>query len=106
MSDDVSRERVVQWWRELSKGNLDAIEREPWLPGYPASDADDLTAAGQAAALQSLDSPRAFYDELGEERADRPCKIPGCNRGSVKFRVYCRPHHYEHVRHDSCPFDH
>ena len=32
--NDVSRERVLELWIQLSTGNLGAIESEPWLPGY------------------------------------------------------------------------
>jgi hypothetical protein len=30
----VSRERVLELWIKLSRGMLDEIQREPWLPGY------------------------------------------------------------------------
>lgn len=30
----VARERVLELWIKLSRGMLDEIEREPWLPGY------------------------------------------------------------------------
>ena len=32
--NDVQRERVLELWIQLSKGDLAAIELEPWLPGY------------------------------------------------------------------------
>lgn len=30
----VPRERVLELWVKLSRGMLDEIEQEPWLPGY------------------------------------------------------------------------
>jgi hypothetical protein len=30
----VTRERVLELWIKLSRGMLEEIEREPWLPGY------------------------------------------------------------------------
>jgi hypothetical protein len=30
----ISRERAVELMQALSRGDLDAIEREPWQPGY------------------------------------------------------------------------
>lgn len=30
----VSRERVLDLWLKLARGDLAAIEAEPWLPGY------------------------------------------------------------------------
>jgi hypothetical protein len=30
----VSRDRVLELWLRLAEGEITAIEREPWLPGY------------------------------------------------------------------------
>jgi hypothetical protein len=30
----ISRERAIELMQALSRGELDAIEREPWQPGY------------------------------------------------------------------------
>jgi hypothetical protein len=32
--DDVSASKVLELWRSLAEGDLAAVEREPWLPGY------------------------------------------------------------------------
>lgn len=32
--NDVSRERVLELWLKLSRGVLDEIEKESWLPSY------------------------------------------------------------------------
>ena len=47
-----------------------------------------------------------FYDRLGPEDSTRPCRTPGCSRGSVQFSVLCRRHHFENIERRDCPFDH
>ena len=47
-----------------------------------------------------------FYDSLGPERADVPCKEPGCTRGAITYSVLCRPHHFENVKRKASPFKH
>jgi hypothetical protein len=37
----VSRERVLELWQKLSRGELAAIEAEPWKPGYGQSSLAD-----------------------------------------------------------------
>lgn len=32
--NEVARARVLELWMKLSRGMLDEIEQEPWLPGY------------------------------------------------------------------------
>jgi hypothetical protein len=52
---------------------------------------------------QRLD--RAFFDSLGPERAEEPCREPGCSRGAVRLSVLCRRHHFENVQRRPCPFE-
>jgi hypothetical protein len=47
-----------------------------------------------------------YYDSLGPEEANRPCKATGCNRGSVRFSVFCRTHHFEQLEGRECPCSH
>jgi len=47
---------------------------------------------------------REFYDGLGEEDRLRPCRHAGCTRGSVRFSVLCRSHHFQSVQHRPSPF--
>jgi hypothetical protein len=49
---------------------------------------------------------RKFYEQLGPEDLTRPCKHDGCCRGSVRFSVLCKRHHFEMIKHRDCPFDH
>ncbi len=48
---------------------------------------------------------REFWDRLGDEDPDRPCRHEGCGRGSVAYSVLCRVHHFESVKNVPCPFD-
>jgi hypothetical protein len=47
---------------------------------------------------------RDFYDSLGAERPDMPCRAPGCKRGAVKLSAFCKTHHFEQVQNRPCPF--
>lgn len=49
---------------------------------------------------------RQFYDSLSEENPDVPCKTDGCDRGSLRFSVFCKVHHFQMVRKRPCPFSH
>lgn len=48
---------------------------------------------------------REFYDLLGPERVEEPCKHPGCARGAVALSALCRVHHFEAIKKRACPFD-
>ena len=47
-----------------------------------------------------------FYDKLGPEDSAKPCRHNGCIRGTVRFSVLCKRHHFEMIKHRECPFDH
>ena len=51
-----------------------------------------------------LAADRAFYDLLGPERDDEPCRRPSCRRGAIAQSVLCRAHHFESIRGRPCPF--
>jgi len=68
----------------------------------PSAGAPDPPSSGEIE--NSLD--RTFYDSLGPERADVPCKEPACTRGSVAYSVLCRPHHFESIKRKASPFNH
>jgi hypothetical protein len=48
---------------------------------------------------------REFFDILGAERQDTPCRRVGCSRGAITLSVLCRKHHFESIRGRPCPFD-
>ncbi|MGV3661957.1 MAG: hypothetical protein ACO1TE_17365 [Prosthecobacter sp.] len=104
---DVSREDALRWWLMLSKGDMESIERLPWKQGHrpPMSDEEREKRQREVAAFM-LASSRSFYDSLGPENPAKLCRHEGCTRGTVRFSVLCRPHHYENVYHQTCPFQH
>lgn len=85
-SDELMLESFIYYWR------FDA-----WLP-----------EPGASAPLTGEDArhlaERNFYDSLGSERPDVPCKSHACQRGAVKYSVFCRTHHFEMIRKMPCPF--
>jgi hypothetical protein len=50
------------------------------------------------------EADRKFYDSLGVERGDVPCRAPGCARGAVALSVLCKVYHFEQVHGRACPF--
>jgi hypothetical protein len=104
---NVPRLKALELWKTLAEGDLATLEKEPWQPGDgpPLSDAE-LRARKEEAERFTREMDRKFYDSLGEERPDCRCQHEGCLRGSVRFSVFCRPHHFENVTKKPCPFSH
>ncbi len=103
---NVSREEALRLWLLLSRGSFDEIESLPWKDGYgpPISD-EEMQKRQQEAAAFTLKMQRDFYDTLGPEDAERGCRKDGCVRGTVKFSAFCRPHHFENLYKQPCPFE-
>lgn len=99
----VSRDRALELWLALAEGRDDEILRMPWRDGSGSRNAT-LSEAQHREWEQQQD--RAFYDSLGDERSAHRCRAPGCERGAVAFSVFCRPHHFESIKHRSSPFAH
>lgn len=57
-----------------------------------------------AVSKAQLRRDRAFYDTLGPERAEVPCRAAGCKRGAIALSVFCRVHHFRQVTGRACPF--
>jgi hypothetical protein len=84
---------------------LSTLERGVEIDGMP------LGAVMWSADPPPIEDPkvrrrREFYESLGPEDSAKTCRREGCTRGTVKFSVYCRPHHYEKVKGKPSPFDH
>ena len=47
---------------------------------------------------------RVWYESLGDERAEVPCRAAGCRRGAIKWSVHCKIHHFEQIQSRQCPF--
>lgn len=104
--DDVTVEDLVQYVQDVF--NSDAFEARLEAIRYyhrfdnvpPKLGAPDPPPP----EIGLLQYDRSFYDSLGEERRDVPCKASGCARGSVMLSVFCRTHHFEQVHRRPCPF--
>jgi hypothetical protein len=73
---------------------------------YGAAPSDkDLMCAYLAQLELEEKSSAHFYELLGEERADVPCRNPACRRGAIALSVFCRRHHFEVIQRRPCPVD-
>jgi hypothetical protein len=50
-----------------------------------------------AVSAAQLRRDHAYYNTLGPERIDVPCRSPGCPRGAIANSVFCRAHHFEQI---------
>lgn len=94
----VSTDDALKLWLLLAEGRIDEIRRWPWVPGDEPVSTEERDRQREKAekAYQAYD--QAFMDTLGNEDATKPCREPGCTRGSVQYSVMCRVHHFEMVR--------
>lgn len=101
----VSVRRVVDLWQKLAAGRFDELEAEPWQPGpRPPVSAEEHDARQRMIVEAQMSQDRAFYAALGDERPTVPCRANACTRGSIRFSVFCRQHHFENVKGRPCPF--
>jgi len=93
-------------WLKLARGEIDELEHEPWLPGIrePLSPDEQARRQREYAEWQLADD-REFYDQLGPERDGDRCRTPDCARGTIRFSVFCRRHHFERIRGRPCPLE-
>ncbi len=86
-SDELLVESFIYYWRF-----------DTWLPepGAPEPPSGEITMQNEA---------RKFYEILEPERSDVACRKAGCSRGAISLSIYCRPHHFEMIKHTECPFD-
>ena len=104
--DKSAIEEVVDWADRLA-GRVDDTARLDVFRYYFRFDAfpDKLEAPDPPSRdeiIQQID--RKFYDSLGTEDMNAKCRQEGCNRGTTKFSVFCRIHHFEQIRKKPCPF--
>ncbi len=102
----VTKEQTLLLWLQLAAGSFDELERQVWQPGsHPPLSKEDAEKRNQELAEWRLQQDRVFYDSLDQEDPSKACRSPGCNRGTVKFSVFCRRHHFENVQNRPCPFE-
>lgn len=102
----IPKVRVLELWTKLVAGRLAEIEAEPWQPGgRPKLSAEEEERRAREYAEWQRQEDREFYDILGPERPEVPCRREGCTRGAIELSVLCRPHHFENIKDRPCPFD-
>jgi len=101
----VSKKNALELWLKLSRGEVEAIEQEPWSRGQcPPLKPEERAELVRKAEEATLASFRTFYDRLGPERVEVPCRHPGCKKGAITHGLFCRVHHFEMIYHRPCPF--
>jgi hypothetical protein len=98
----VPRERALSLWVALATGDVAAFERCDWQPGN-GSVLDPVREEKMRAWQLARD--RNFYELLGQERHDVPCRSDGCTRGAIEFSVLCRVQHFQSVQKRPSPFE-
>jgi hypothetical protein len=102
----ISRDKALNMWLKLSRGEIPAIEQEPWRSGYsPPRSPEEQAKLLRESQQMTLALFRQCYNQLGPERTEVHCARAGCNRGAIRFSVFCRPHHFENIYHQPCPFE-
>lgn len=102
---EVAADRVVELWQMLAKSALAELERQPWQPGaYPPTPADEIARRTREHTKKQRIEDRRFFDSLGAERSDVHCRHEHCARGAIAQSIFCRAHHFEHIRRRACPF--
>lgn len=100
-----TRERAMSLWLKLARGEISAINQEPWKQGQsPPRGAEEQARLVKESEEATKFVDRKFYDSLGPEQSGVCCQHSGCSRGSVRFSLFCRVHHFENVRRRPCPF--
>jgi hypothetical protein len=89
--------------REDDSARLEVISYNRRFGGFPSKlGAPDPPPEGE----DDLQDDLKFYGSLGPEVLGTKCRKEGCARGTVKFSVFCRTHHFENVKLRKCPFQH
>ena len=102
----------VDQLREIAQLNCGALEPNRWElvgtrpVGWGEPDGEQPQRRREHWALSDprLKSDREFYELLGPERQDEPCRRQNCGRGRISHSIFCRAHHFEHLLGRSCPF--
>ncbi len=106
--DDVTIEQIVDWADRLAGREDDAARLDVFRYYYRFDAFPDRLGATDPPPpdeiLRRLDL--RFYDSLGPEATGTKCRKDGCDRGTVRFSVFCRIHHFESVKKKPCPFQH
>lgn len=103
--ESVAPERALQLWFRFSTGGRQDVDGEPWREGRRYVSPEEQAAREARGRQLQLEGDRSFYEILGPELQDAPCRSPGCTRGHIEHSVLCRVHHFEQIWGRKCPFD-
>lgn len=102
---NVTREKALDLWLQLASGELVEIESEPWQDGYgPRLTEEERDDRAREVAKTVMEDDRKFYEILGPERSEKPCRTVDCQRGAIVNSIFCRVHDFENIQHKPCPF--
>jgi hypothetical protein len=96
---NVSREKMLSLWQKLANGQLEELEKEPWLPGY--------TSEPPPPKPDPKEIHRSFWNDLvtAERIPNAKCKIEECNENPIALTIFCPKHFFEKCTKIPCPFD-
>ncbi len=93
-------------FQATSIAHLVFLVKEGKTPSPPAPPPPPPPPPDPAAlARERYESGLAFYRKLGVEDPAKRCRRPDCDRGVVKYSVFCRKHDYEMLRGEPCPYE-
>ncbi|MCC2954489.1 hypothetical protein LK542_02540 [Massilia sp. IC2-477] len=101
---NVSAAQALELWLCLAKDGPNAVSALKWIPGSRPISQQEIDERTVKANESLLASDRAFYDQLGPELTDAVCRMQDCERGRIRYSVFCKIHHFEQIRHRPCPF--
>ena len=105
--DYATIEDIVDWADRLTGLENESARLEVFLYYFKFDAFPDRLGAPDPPSpeetMRRLD--RKFYDLLGDERPGTKCRDAECVRGTVKFSVFCRTHHFEQIKKRPCPFN-
>lgn len=88
---NVTRERALELWLMLVRGDFATLDAEPWTQGNGYVLTPEIEARNKQ---WQLDQERDFIASLGPEVGD-PCREAGCVKKAITHSIHCRKHHFE-----------
>ena len=101
---DASRVQMLDFWKRLSRGEMESLQKEPWIRGRPPVDPVKTAAIAAMVAESQRRQDQEFYSILGDESDTENCRAEGCSRGRISLGWYCKIHHFERIKGRPCPF--
>jgi len=94
-----------QWAKEYPFGEMHG----GGSPCFYAIECDDTKIwlaekAGLPARLRQEDEDQTFFESLGDERSEPRCAASDCSREAISNSIFCRVHHFESTKGQTCRF--